>query len=271
MVQNIKTYRFFITFITYVIGIFVISAAQAQTLNRTNMEGANISILFDYEPIGNDHEWRYGVIDVALKPHWKTYWKNSGNSGLAPQLEFKQPIKAELLFSAPHLLRDGNDWAYIYQDHTQIIFRLAASELKNTPLTGDLLIGICNTICAPVNVAFSFNEKSSNSFINRLKIQTALNTLPSKPNNQFYIQSLHQKNKNLEVTLHAPNDDKDVELFLYANKIQLGVAKAIDHQKNTIVFSAPILSGNLTDDQKIDFIAKKNDTTIAGSVNFKQH
>lgn len=257
--------------ITAICYFFSLTISQAQSVNHTTMEGADISIIFNNEVLNNEPQWRYGLIDVKLQPDWKTYWENSGNSGLSPNLQIENGIKNTLLFTAPHLLQEGKDWAYIYKDHAQILFRIAASDIASVNLKGNLLIGICNTICVPVDVPFILNSKPTNNFVSKLKIQTALNALPQQASDTFYVEEPKLHNKYIEVVLHLPHQSKIAELFLASDKAQLGIAKPIQQEPNKIIFSVPILSGKLDKGQKVHFIANDGNGTISGSINIADH
>ncbi|UXM93972.1 protein-disulfide reductase DsbD family protein [Bartonella sp. HY329] len=246
---------------------FSLSLANAQTVNHTAMEGADISIFFSNEEINNEPQWRYGLIDVSLHPNWKTYWKNSGSSGLSPQLQIENGINSELLFPVPHLSQQGRDWAYIYKQRAQIVFRIATTDVSTDTIKGNLLIGICDTICVPVDVPFIFNSKSANNFVSQLKVKAALNALPKKADRNFYAEKLQILDKSIQLTLHVPNNNENTEIFLAAENAQIGVAKPISEELGKIVFSAPILSGKIANEQKIDFIAKNGNDAISGSLN----
>ena len=242
--------------------LFTYHSAYGQ--NHIKMEGADIRILFNNEPMPDQPDWRYGVIDVKLQPTWKTYWKNSGNSGLSPDLQLENGIQAELLFPTPHLLTEGKDWAYIYKDHAQILFRIAANEITDKPLKGNLLIGICDTICVPVNVDVLLDNKPLANFVDKLKIQTALNALPKAEDQRFFVKRISQKDKLLFITVAAPMREHETVLFLASKNAQIGVAHALIKVPYHTTFMAPILSGTLSSDDSIEFIAKQGEDEIEG-------
>lgn len=178
----------------------------------------------------------YGLIDIDLKPGWKTYWRNPGASGLSPKIEIDGGAQAELLFPAPQLLQADDEWNYGYKNHVTLPFRIilpnaAAAGQKQSLYTGSLSLGICEKICMPQKIAFLFNaaaitqDTEQNALLNQ-----ALAALPKPASKNFGLISAKQIEKKpgqkaLELRLAVPYGAKAApQLFLDGgDAMQLGL------------------------------------------------
>jgi len=148
-------------------------------------EGGRIRISFDAQPNKRYENMTYGLIEVELKAGWKTYWKNPGSSGFAPELNItyagskggdkRENLETKLLFPIPMIIpeKEGKGVIIGYQERLDLPFRVDLPA-KTGAISGHLLIGLCKEICVPVGIDFSFNVNDFVDFPTKGRIEAAL-------------------------------------------------------------------------------------------------
>ena len=93
-------------------------------------------------------------IEIVLDPGWKTYWRNPGDAGIAPLVDFSASANigssVELAFPVPHRYDDGYAVTNVYQDH--VVLPVKLSRIDNgaaATISLSLDIGVCAEICVP--------------------------------------------------------------------------------------------------------------------------
>ncbi len=94
-------------------------------------------------------------IEIKLDPGWKTYWRDPGDSGVPPTLDFadSENVKSvTVLWPAPERFSDGAGGDSIgYVDHVILPLQVAPQDAaKQTVLHLKLGYAICGTLCVPV-------------------------------------------------------------------------------------------------------------------------
>lgn len=164
------------------------------------------------------------ILEIKLKPGWKTYWRNPGASGIPPQITI-DPSSGVVLkgidFPAPKAFGEGPA-RYVGYD-TPVTFPLA---LKRTRGDGDLAIrasvflGICEDICIPVQGELNLVLKKG-EFDNPLdgaRIADAVAALPQAPSGDFDVTAARfdAEAEAIRLRLQLPSEEKadQPELFL---------------------------------------------------------
>jgi len=168
----------------------------------------------------------YGLIELDLKDGWRTYWRNPGTSGFAPKVELSGGAKAELLYPAPILMREGEDWDYGYKGHISLPFRIIIPQNRQAVYTGNLLIGICENMCMPQKLAFSFSPGNISNK-NKDELDDALAALPKPADKAFQLSSLKKVKGGLEAVLLYPAENRAApQLFIDGGDAQSGIPEA---------------------------------------------
>jgi len=94
-------------------------------------------------------------LEIKLDPGWKTYWRDPGDSGLPPTLDFSgsDNVKAvTVLWPAPERFPDGAGGNSIgYLDHVILPLRITPQDAgKTSSLQLKLGYDICANMCVPV-------------------------------------------------------------------------------------------------------------------------
>ena len=98
-----------------------------------------------------------GILDVALEPGWKTYWRDPGSAGIPPMLDFSrsQGITLQSMqYPPPVRVDDGYAiWAgYTAPVRFPLTFRREGS--GDARIRASAFIGICEKICVPFQAEF---------------------------------------------------------------------------------------------------------------------
>ena len=144
--------------------------------NFAQTNNASIEILFNDTFIESDQEF-IAAIKFTLTPGWHIYWKNPGDSGLPPEINWKLPkgleVK-EILWPVPELASLDPLTSYGYYDELVLPIRFIAGEGFSFDQNFSAFISflICDDICIPedtnINVNFSkSNQINSKEIINR--------------------------------------------------------------------------------------------------------
>src|SRR3974390_1665234 len=109
-----------------------------------------------------------GGCAVQLEPHWKTYWRTSGDSGVPPRFDFSKSDNVEavtVLWPAPTRFDDGaSGYSVGYHDQVVLPLRIVAKTVdKPVTLRADINYAVCEKLCIPVeaNVELGFNSVAS--------------------------------------------------------------------------------------------------------------
>jgi DsbC/DsbD-like thiol-disulfide interchange protein len=94
-------------------------------------------------------------VEIRLDPGWKTYWRDPGDSGVPPTLDFSgsENVKSvTVLWPAPERFPDGAGGTSIgYLDHVILPLRVAPGDAaKHSSLQVKLGYAICGNLCIPV-------------------------------------------------------------------------------------------------------------------------
>ncbi|WP_336278966.1 protein-disulfide reductase DsbD domain-containing protein [Bartonella sp. CB175] len=200
---------------------------------------------------------RDGIIKIVLKPGWKTYWRNPGNSGMAPFFNFNQQVSYEIFYPVPQLYETENDWSLGYKGEVTLPFTISDSKEN---LNGSLTLGLCNKICIPFTVNFDFSSSAlKNERLPISLLKDARDSLPYTTHPQFKI-SAEKDSNTLFIKIQNSNDTIPSSLFLDGGEMQLGPAKKINDNVKYTLFSAPI-----------HFIPDQIDQTVFYTVSFKDY
>lgn len=187
-----------------------------------------------------------GALHIELKPGWKTYWRDPGASGVPPQIDItKAPgiTKAELSYPAPGRHDDGyGSWAGYDRTVALPVTFTVANPKENTVIEAGVFLGICQTICIPVQAQLKVDPSSDASNAEDAElVKSALASLPQKATDIFGAKTLPGEKDKLIVEATAPGDAKSVDLFVAGERGYLLGAPTRAEKDGKIVFSIPIL------------------------------
>ncbi|QPC87028.1 hypothetical protein GA830_09965 [Mesorhizobium sp. NBSH29] len=187
-----------------------------------------------------------GALDIDLEPGWKTYWRDPGDAGVPPQLDVSKSDNidnADMQFPAPVRVNDGYSvWAgYTRSVAFPISFTLASPE-QPTLIEADIFLGICETICIPVQATLKLDPAGGAGNEGELRlVGAAFSALPAAATVAFGAEMLSSDDKEMLVSVNLPGETTAIELFVAGDSgYMFGVPQRVDRE-NATVFAVPIL------------------------------
>jgi DsbC/DsbD-like thiol-disulfide interchange protein len=128
--------------------------ASADTASRWSEDGPSAIRLLSGRPAEADGSLLVGV-EIRLQPGWKTYWREPGESGVPPQLDWSgsDNVKtAEILFPAPRRFQEGDSWTVGY-DQTVVLPVRVTPQDPGRPVKLNLTMdyAVCEKLCVPAH------------------------------------------------------------------------------------------------------------------------
>ena len=187
-----------------------------------------------------------GALEIVLKPGWKTYWRDPGDSGVPPQLDVTASTNltgAEMAFPAPQHHDDGyGQWAgYDHSVSLPVAFILGDPGQK-AMIDADIFLGMCETICIPVQTRLALDPAVDPDNSDDAKaVAAALAALPAKATTDFGVTALPGDHETLVVEAHLPGDPAAADFFVAgADDYMFGAPQRRDRD-GKVIFSVPIL------------------------------
>ncbi|RAZ92821.1 hypothetical protein DPM33_02820 [Mesorhizobium hawassense] len=218
--------------------------AEASSSIWYNSEGGKVRLVTTGKPdeAGKIH----GVLDIALKPGWKTYWRDPGDAGVPPQLDISGSTNvadAQLSFPPPQRHDDGyGKWAgYDRPVSLPVTFTLS-SPGQPASIDANIFLGICETICIPVQTRLSVDPGSDpDNATDAALVKTALATLPSPARSDFGITVQSGDHETLVVQAQSPGDPESVDFFIAGERDYMFGAPVRSEKDGKLLFTVPIL------------------------------
>jgi DsbC/DsbD-like thiol-disulfide interchange protein len=197
---------------------FIAPAANAAQSQWVQSEGGQVRIVADRpEPDGTIP----AILDIRLKPGWKTYWIEPGASGIPPQITIdpRDGISfSGLRFPAPKAFHDGIASYTGYDRSVAFPLSLKREKAGDLSLKASVFLGICKDICIPVqaDLHLSLPEELAENPLDQARIDDAIAALPMQPSDTFKVTaaSFDAAEKRLHLSLVTPVAAMHTEFFL---------------------------------------------------------
>ena len=152
-----------------IIGVSGIATAFAQSSSAWQKELHASARLIAGAPVNSaEARWLRAGIEIRLDPGWKTYWRNPGDSGVPPTLDFagSANVKAVVaLWPAPERFDDGSGGHSIgYVGDIVLPLRILPKDAaKPASLHVKLGYAICGRLCVPAeaNLGLTVSDKTN--------------------------------------------------------------------------------------------------------------
>lgn len=231
-----------------VLGVVALLAASLPAVASSSAwyesEGGRVRLVTSGKP---DESGRInGVLDVALKPGWKTYWRDPGDSGVPPQLDVSASTNiasAALSFPAPRRHDEGYGiWAgYDYPVSLPVTFTLATPK-DQAVVVADIFLGICETICIPVQTRLTVDPGADpDNAEDAALVKSAFSALPGPERPDFGVSVLPGDHETLNVQAAFPGDAAAVDFFVAGEQDYMFGAPVRGEKNGKLQFSVPIL------------------------------
>jgi DsbC/DsbD-like thiol-disulfide interchange protein len=200
------------------LGAALSGPASASSSDWFKTDGASVRLITTGAP---DAEGRLrGILDIALEPGWKTYWRDPGDAGVPPSVDLKAStnvVAAELAFPPPQRHDEGDfKWAgYDYPIALPVTFRMNAPG-EPAMIDAEIFLGVCETICVPVKATITLDPASDpDNPDDAAAVAAAEATLPGPARPDFGVK-LAGGLADRPIVLEAvfPGDPQSAELFI---------------------------------------------------------
>lgn len=192
--------------------------ACASSSDWFEVEGARMRLVTSGKP---DAEGRLrGILDIELKPGWKTYWRDPGDAGVPPTIDVSanpNVASAEFDFPAPQRHDEGDfKWAgYDYPLGLPVTFTLKDPAGPAT-IDAAVFLGVCETICVPVQAKLALDPAADpDNPDDAAAVSAAFAAIPPTATPEFGVK-LAEKAGDAKVVLEAavPGNPATAELFV---------------------------------------------------------
>lgn len=192
--------------------------AYASSSDWFEVEGARIRLVTTGKP---DAEGRLkGMLDIELKPGWKTYWRDPGDAGVPPTIDASanpNVAGAAFDFPAPQRHDEGDfKWAgYDYPVGLPVTFALKDPAGPAT-IDAAVFLGVCETICVPAQAKLTVDPDSDpDNPDDAAAVSAAFAAIPPAATADFGVRAV-EKDGETKAVLEAafPGDTATAELFL---------------------------------------------------------
>jgi DsbC/DsbD-like thiol-disulfide interchange protein len=168
--------------------------------------------------------WLRAGVEIRLDPGWKTYWRDPGDSGVPPTLDFSgsENVKAvTVLWPAPERFADGAGGNSIgYLGHVILPLRVAPKDAARQPsLHLKLGYAICGNLCEPgeANLELSLSGNGAEAMALEKEELRVPRRVALGEGKDLAIRSVHREGdgarQRVVVEIAAPKD-MPVDLFV---------------------------------------------------------
>lgn len=192
--------------------------AHASSSDWLDTEGARVRLVTTGKP---DVEGRLrGVLDIELKPGWKTYWRDPGDAGVPPTIDVSANpniVGAEFDFPAPQR-HDGGDFKWVGYDYPLVLPVTFTLKDPAGPAAIDaaVFLGVCETICMPVQARLALDPADDpDNPDDASVVSAAFAAIPPAATPEFGVK-LVEKAGQTKAVLQAtfPGNPESAELFI---------------------------------------------------------
>ncbi len=222
-----------------------------------NYNFVDFKLLFGKKSKSNPSEILLGL-KVNLLPKWKIYWRNPGDAGLPPEINFNNAhnIKlAKLLYPNPKRFDFFGIETFGYEK--KVIFPLEIIlEQQEQIMSGFLELNaqVCSDICVPVTHKFNLNELNldNESKIQLEEIIKYKNQVPRLAEQNLKLISSNFEENKLNITFENNLNIKPYDIIIEDSKGNIYSKPYYSLKKNLLN-----LSINLTNKNKYNFTGLK--------------
>lgn len=160
-----------------------------------------------------------GVLQIDLKPGWKTYWRDPGSSGVAPSIDVSANTRiasVEIAFPAPQHHFDGvSTWAgYDYPVALPVTFQMRASGVPG-PIEAAVFLGVCESLCVPVQARLTVDPSvDPDNPGDAALVENAHITLPGPATAEFGAMVSEATDKAVTIEAYTSDAGEPTDFFL---------------------------------------------------------
>ncbi|UVC10108.1 hypothetical protein IHQ71_05745 [Rhizobium sp. TH2] len=248
-------------------------AAQAAMSEWAESEGGRMRLVAISQP---RNDAILALLQIEPKPGWKTYWRDPGDAGMPPQLDFTGSINLVLRsvsFPVPEIGNDDGGRFVGYHQPVSLIVEFA-KPLPDAPSTINLnaIVGICEKVCLPFMTNFSMplkpGQPEGEEF---MQLQLAQSALPEKPGKDFEIRNLHfsADSKMIEAEITLPGAEAPQVAIVAPPGLRLGKVEIDAGMDKIAHIRIPVISDKAQAERTITMLVKSGGRAIEATLALK--
>ncbi|PPR17060.1 MAG: Thiol:disulfide interchange protein DsbD [Alphaproteobacteria bacterium MarineAlpha9_Bin3] len=259
--------------ILYLLFSLCVNFSYAQDYNVFTEDMVEVKLISSVTKVKKENF--YIGLDFNLKPGWKIYWRQPGDSGLPPNLDYKNSTNLKSLeFKWPIPIKEyeaANLLTNIYKGNVTIPIEIAVEEY-NKPLNLQSILNfqVCKDICIPftTNLFLKLDSGESNYTKYFYKIEKALSKVPLnyKKLGIKNISIAKDSTKSLLLSLESALDFPEgiIEIFLENKDEYIKINKITIHENlNRKISTKLLLEKDIKDINNLDVIFVKGNLAIS--------
>jgi DsbC/DsbD-like thiol-disulfide interchange protein len=216
--------------------------ALASSSQWSEVQGGAVRLVTTGAPDAGDGILR-GALQIDLKPGWKTYWLDPGDTGVPPKISVTGASLASVAYPVPQrFVETGTVWnGYDAPVSFAVSLKVAGGDAKE--ISAEVFLGICQSICIPLQAHLKLDPATDPGNPEDAAIVTqAFEDVPSPARAGFRVSDAAQRETGaLQVTAELPRPSGKAELFLAAPEgYSFGPPKRLGDTKGNATFSVPI-------------------------------
>jgi DsbC/DsbD-like thiol-disulfide interchange protein len=216
------------------------------------------------------------LLQIEPKPGWKTYWRDPGDAGMPPQLDFTGStnlVLRSVSFPVPEIGQDDGGRFVGYHHPVSLVVEFA-KPLPDAPSTVNLnaIVGICEKVCLPFLASFSVplkpGQPESEEFV---QLQMAHAALPERPAKDFEIRNLRLSadTKAIEADVTTPDAEATEVAFVAPPGLRLGKVEIDAGADKVARIRVPVISDKAQTDRTMTMLVKSGDRAIEATLALK--
>jgi DsbC/DsbD-like thiol-disulfide interchange protein len=214
--------------------------AAASSSHWAEVEGGAVRLVTSDKPDA-DGILR-GALQIDLKPGWKTYWRDPGDTGVPPAISVTGASLAGIAYPAPRRFdEEGTVWNG-YEAPVNFAVRLKVAGGKAAEIGAHVFLGICQTICIPLQAELKLDPGADAANAeDAAVVKKSFEDVPGPARSGFRLAGASAREKAFTVSAELPRPEASAELFVAAPEgYSFGPAKRLDNTDGKAVFSVPV-------------------------------
>jgi len=157
------------------------------------------------------------ALQIDLKPGWKTYWRDPGDTGVPPAISVTGASLADVAYPVPRRFsEEGTVWNG-YEAPVSFAIQLKMPAGKAEEIGAHVFLGICQTICIPLQADLKLDPAADPANPEDAAIvEQAFGAVPGPAQSGFQLTGAEKAGEALTVTAELPQRGEAAELFLAA-------------------------------------------------------
>lgn len=232
----------------------------------TKVEGAAVRVVLSATP--DDRGRLRGALQIDLEPGWKTYWLDPGDAGVPPAVTVSvhgEPGEVDIGFPPPGRHDDGYAvWAG-YDRPVSLALTVANLQAAG-PMEFSVFLGVCETICVPVQATFSVESDITGANVEHEGVvEQAFAALPQPARPGFRVLDAVISGDSVVVEAETPGG-APADLFLASTEKSMFGMSEPDVLRGRLSFRVPVLSTTAETVEEVSYTLVSGHDAVTGTI-----